>query len=93
MTLLLHCSLCGRKQADGLLSRNAWGHLPLDDGTVLRACSSCKSERSDWEMRLRATGLERDPDRPEQARLEARSDLGLAQAALQGSHVGPASAT
>lgn len=53
--LFLHCTLCGRKQADGLLSRNAWGHLPLDDGTVLRACSSCKGERSDWEIRLRAT--------------------------------------
>ena len=53
--LLLHCSLCGRKQADGLLSRNAWGHLPLDDGNVLRACSSCKGQHSDWEMRLRAT--------------------------------------
>ena len=53
--LFLHCTLCGRKQADGLLSRNAWGHLPLDDGTVLRACSSCKGESSDWEIRLRAT--------------------------------------
>jgi hypothetical protein len=53
--LLLHCSLCGRKQADGLLSRNAWGHLPLEDGSVLRACSSCKGQYSDWETRLRAT--------------------------------------
>jgi hypothetical protein len=53
--LLLHCSLCGRKQADGLLSRNAWGHLPLEDGSVLRACSSCKGQYSDWEIRLRAT--------------------------------------
>jgi hypothetical protein len=55
MTLLLHCTLCGRKQADGLLSRNAWGHLPLEDGSVLRACSSCKAQYSDWEIRLRAT--------------------------------------
>jgi hypothetical protein len=53
--LLLHCTLCGRKQADGLLSRNAWGHLPLDDGNVLRACSSCKGQYSDWDIRLRAT--------------------------------------
>jgi hypothetical protein len=55
MPLLLHCTLCGRKQADGLLSRNAWGHLPLEDGSVLRACSSCKAQYSDWEIRLRAT--------------------------------------
>lgn len=55
MTLLLHCTLCGRKQADGLLSRNAWGHLSLEDGNVLRACSSCKGQYSDWEIRVRAT--------------------------------------
>jgi hypothetical protein len=55
MTLLLHCTLCGRKQADGLLSRNAWGHLSLEDGHVLRACSSCRGQYSDWEIRLRAT--------------------------------------
>lgn len=55
MPLLLHCTLCGRKQADGLLSRNAWGHLSLEDGNVLRACSSCRSQYSDWEIRLRAT--------------------------------------
>jgi hypothetical protein len=55
MSLLLHCTLCGRKQADGLLSRNAWGHLPLEDGSVLRACSSCRGQYSDWEIRLRAT--------------------------------------
>jgi hypothetical protein len=55
MSLLLHCTLCGRKQADGLLSRNAWGHLSLEDGNVLRACSSCKGRYSDWDIRLRAT--------------------------------------
>jgi hypothetical protein len=55
MSLHLHCTLCGRKQADGLLSRNAWGHLPLEDGNVLRACSSCKGQYSDWDIRLRAT--------------------------------------
>ncbi len=52
--LFLHCSLCGRKQADGLLSRNAWGHIELDDGNILCACSSCKGQHSDWENRLRA---------------------------------------
>lgn len=53
--LFLHCGLCGRKQADGLLSRNAWGHLELDGGNALCACSSCKGQYSDWETRLRAT--------------------------------------
>lgn len=51
--LFLHCALCGRKQADGLLSRGAWGHLELGDGRALRACAGCKGAYSDWEDRLR----------------------------------------
>jgi hypothetical protein len=51
--LFLHCALCGRKQADGLLSRAAWGHLELDDGRALRACVGCKGSNTDWEERLR----------------------------------------
>jgi hypothetical protein len=50
--LYLHCSLCGRKQADGLLSRAAWGHLELDDGQALRVCAGCKASNGDWEERL-----------------------------------------
>ncbi len=52
--LFLHCGLCGRKQADGLLSRGYWGHLELGNGTALRACPTCKVEHADWETRLRA---------------------------------------
>jgi len=52
--LYLRCGLCGRQQADGLLSRGLWGHLDLGDGTTLRACPTCKEQHSDWESRLRA---------------------------------------
>ena len=52
---MLHCGLCGRKQAEGLLSRGAWGHLDLGEGRTLRACPPCKSRHGDWEDRLRVT--------------------------------------
>ena len=52
--LYLHCSLCGRKQADGLLSRGYWGHLELHTVT-LRACPTCKEAYADWQGRLQAT--------------------------------------
>ncbi|HEY7197317.1 MAG TPA: hypothetical protein VH306_09020 [Gaiellaceae bacterium] len=55
MALLLSCELCGRKQADGLLSRAAWGHLEVEDGRTLRACAGCKGSTPDWEDRLRTT--------------------------------------
>ncbi len=51
MPLFLHCGLCGRKQADGLLSRNSWGHLESHD-PPLRACPACRSTHSDWADRL-----------------------------------------
>lgn len=51
--LYLHCALCECKQADGLLSRSAWGHLELADGRALRACARCKAAYVDWEDRLR----------------------------------------
>ncbi len=61
--LFLQCGLCGRKQADGLLSRNSWGHLESHD-PPLRACPTCRSTHSDWAERLvavqsngRATGI------------------------------------
>jgi hypothetical protein len=53
--LYLLCGLCGRQQADGLLSRGYWGHLEVTSTYVLRACPSCKEQHSDWESRLRAT--------------------------------------
>lgn len=53
--LYLFCGLCGRQQADGILSRGHWGHLELGGGNALRACPTCKEEHSsDWEARLRA---------------------------------------
>jgi hypothetical protein len=53
-TLYLHCALCGRKQAAGLLSRGHWGHLEVQTGPI-RACPTCKERYSDWETRLLAT--------------------------------------
>jgi hypothetical protein len=53
--LYLSCGLCGRKQADGLLSRGYWGHVELGGGNALRACPTCKQQHTDWETRLRAT--------------------------------------
>jgi hypothetical protein len=51
-TLYLSCALCGRKQADGLLSRGAWGHLETEANGTLRACPTCKTQHADWEVRL-----------------------------------------
>ena len=51
--LFLHCGLCGRKQADGLLSRGHWGHYETSERT-LRACPSCKHQYQDWTERLLA---------------------------------------
>ncbi|MDQ3669080.1 MAG: hypothetical protein M3377_02200 [Actinomycetota bacterium] len=53
--LYLVCALCGRKQAEGLLSRGAWGHVELEGGGSLRACPQCKGAHSDWERRVVAT--------------------------------------
>jgi hypothetical protein len=53
--LYLSCGLCGRKQADGLLSRGYWGHVELGGGNALRACPTCKQQHADWETRLRAS--------------------------------------
>jgi hypothetical protein len=52
--LFLRCGLCGRQQADGLLSRGFWGHLDAGNGYALRACPTCKEAHVDWEARLRA---------------------------------------
>ncbi len=53
--LYLHCAICGRKQADGLISRGHWGHVALPDGTPRHACPACKSANSDWESTLVAS--------------------------------------
>lgn len=52
MALYLTCGLCGRKQAEGLLSRSLWGHLEQTPHGPLRACPTCKERDSDWESRL-----------------------------------------
>jgi hypothetical protein len=51
--LYLRCGICGRQQADGLLSRGAWGHLQLNGGAV-SACPTCKQSHGDWQQRLLA---------------------------------------
>lgn len=53
-TLYLTCGLCGRKQADGILSRGAWGHLDATGGPPLCACPTCKTSNDDWASRLTA---------------------------------------
>jgi hypothetical protein len=53
--LYLSCGLCGRKQADGLLSRAYWGHLEVGSETTVCACPSCKEQYADWELRLRTS--------------------------------------
>ena len=50
--LFLRCGLCGRQQADGLLSRGYWGHLETGNGSALRACPTCKEQHSDWQTQL-----------------------------------------
>jgi hypothetical protein len=52
MPLLLRCTLCPRTQADGLLSRAAWGFVLLSDGRTLQVCPSCKTPG--WDERVRA---------------------------------------
>jgi len=53
--LYLNCGLCGRKQADGLLSRGYWGHLEVDPHGALQACPTCKEQHADWQGRLVGT--------------------------------------
>lgn len=52
MGLYLNCGLCGRKTADGLLSRAAWAHVEVKPGSVASACPTCRST-PDWETKLR----------------------------------------
>jgi hypothetical protein len=55
MALYLNCGLCGRKQADGLLSRGLWGHVQTNPHGSLQVCPTCKETHSDWQSRVLAT--------------------------------------
>ncbi len=62
MALYLHCAICSRKQADGLLSGAAWGRMELPPGTEVehpalrgshfRCCPSCAERHPDWRASL-----------------------------------------
>jgi hypothetical protein len=73
--LYLHCALCSRKQAEGLISGAAWGRFDVPDdaqiehpayrGTTLRACPTCIQRHTDWRERLlTALGLSNDGVQP-----------------------------
>jgi hypothetical protein len=59
--LYLHCAICSRKQADGLISGAAWARLELpadahtdgaSPGSVVRVCPSCLGMYpSDWQSK------------------------------------------
>jgi hypothetical protein len=59
--LYLHCVICSRKQADGLLSGAAWGRLELPagihvehpalSGGTVRACPTCVGKDPHWQER------------------------------------------
>jgi hypothetical protein len=66
--LYLHCVICSRKQADGIISGAAWGRLELPpdtaiehpglNGSTLRACPTCIDRQPDWQEHvLVALGL------------------------------------
>ena len=60
--LYLHCVICSRRQADGLISGAAWGKLDLPPGAQVqhpavndatcRVCPSCIGENPDWQARV-----------------------------------------
>ncbi len=68
MALYLHCAICSRKQAEGLLSGAAWGRVELPPGSTVdhpavrgssaRACPTCVGQYPDWQDRaLTSLGL------------------------------------
>ena len=68
MALYLHCAICSRKQAEGLLSGAAWKRIELPAGTEVdhpsvkgsaaRACPTCVVQYDDWQSRtMKALGL------------------------------------
>ncbi len=71
--LYLHCALCNRKQANGLLSGAAWGRLALStdtaidhpglEGAELRVCPTCIDRHPNWSAELlESLGVEGDRD-------------------------------
>ena len=55
--LYLRCVICGRQQADGLLSRAAWVHVVRADRSSASACPTCKETHSDVEQRLHSVDV------------------------------------
>ena len=61
MALYLHCVICSRKQADGIVSGAAWARVELPagetvahpsvNGSTARVCPTCKGDYPDWESR------------------------------------------
>ena len=61
MALYLHCVICSRKQADGIVSGAAWGRIELPagatmqhpsvNGSTARACPTCMGQYPDWQDR------------------------------------------
>jgi hypothetical protein len=58
--LYLRCGVCGRHQAEGILSRSSWGHVSLSDVKNASACPECKDKHSDWQQRIQ-TGAANNP--------------------------------
>jgi hypothetical protein len=52
--LYLRCGMCGRQQAEGILSRASWGHVSLSGGKSASACPECKEKHSDWQQRVQS---------------------------------------
>lgn len=67
MALYLHCALCGRKQADGLLSGATWARVDANDPSAqtgknagaVRVCPRCQNDHEDWRSRV-ASGAASD---------------------------------
>lgn len=67
MGLYLTCGICGRKQADGLLSRGLWGHVESVQRGTLRVCPTCKERHADWQTVALSSTAESDGDSQEAA--------------------------
>jgi hypothetical protein len=52
MALYLHCAICNRKQANGLISGTAWGRVEPPE-PALRVCPSCMNAHPNWVARAR----------------------------------------